>query len=93
MTEPVSITPQRSTILPSANRQISIVDGRNPYRGAHIRGRVAETVEGDDALEIIDRLAVKYTGDPFPMRSGIVYVIDAERARFAELPFRHEARE
>jgi len=27
------------------------------------------------------------------MRSGIVYVIDAERARFAELPFRHEARE
>jgi len=72
---------------------ISIVDGRNPYRGAHIRGRVAETVEGDDALEIIDRLAVKYTGDPFPMRSGIVYVIDAERARFAELPFRHEARE
>ena len=42
---------------------ISIVDGRNPYRGADIRGRVAGTVEGDAALEIIDRLAVKYTGD------------------------------
>ena len=69
---------------------ISLVDGRNPYRGAHVRGRVAETVEGDDALEIIDRLAVKYTGEPFPMRSGIVYRIEPERARFTELPFRHE---
>jgi hypothetical protein len=27
----------------------------------------------DEAREIIDELAVKYTGEPFPMRSGIVY--------------------
>ena len=49
--------------------------------------RAREQVE---ALEIIDRLAHKYTGQPFPMRSGTVYVVEVERASFAELPFRHE---
>jgi PPOX class probable F420-dependent enzyme len=68
---------------------ISIVDLENPYRGAHVRGRVARTVEGDEALAIIDRLAQKYTGAPFPMRSGVVFLVEPERARFTELPFRH----
>ena len=69
---------------------ISIVDLENPYRGAHLRGRVVETVEGERALEIIDRLAQKYTGAPFPMRSGVVFLIEPERARSTELPFTHE---
>jgi PPOX class probable F420-dependent enzyme len=68
---------------------ISIVDGSNPYRGANLRGRVAGTVEGDEALEIIDRLADKFTGEPFPMRSGTVYLIEPERVSFLELPFTH----
>ena len=68
---------------------ISLVDLENPYRSAQLRGRVVGTVEGEEALEIIDRLAVKYTGEPFPMRSGVVYLIEPERARVTELPFRH----
>ena len=69
---------------------ISLVDLENPYLSAQLRGRVVGTVEGEEALEIIDRLAVKYTGEPFPMRSGIVFLVEPERARETVLPFRHE---
>ena len=69
---------------------LSVVDHANPYRSGRVRGRVAETIDGDEALAIIDRLAHKYTGQPFPMRSGRVYVIEVERASYSELPFRHE---
>jgi PPOX class probable F420-dependent enzyme len=66
---------------------ISITDHANPYRTARIRGRVADTLEGDAALEVIDRLSERYTGQPFPMRSGTVYLIEPERVGFMELPF------
>ena len=68
---------------------ISIVDHENPYRTGRVRGRLVATREGDEALEVIDRLSYKYTGQPFPMRSGIVYEIDPERVSFMELPFEH----
>jgi PPOX class probable F420-dependent enzyme len=68
---------------------LSAVDGENPYRSAQLRGRVVGTVEGEEALEIIDRLAVKYTGEPFPMRSGVVFLVEPERARETILPFRY----
>ena len=68
---------------------ISLIDLEQPYRAAHLRGQVVRTVEGEEALELIDRLAVKYTGEPFPMRSGIVFLVEPERARYTELPFRH----
>jgi PPOX class probable F420-dependent enzyme len=67
---------------------LSAVDRANPYRMAHLRGRVAETVEGEAALALIDRLALKYTGQPFPMRSGTVYLVEVERAGSMTLPFR-----
>ena len=47
-----------------------------------------KTIGGDEALEIIDGLALKYTGKPFPMRSGTVFVVEAERAGSMTLPFR-----
>ncbi len=68
---------------------LSLVDGDNPYRNAQLRGRVVETVEGEAALEIIDRISQHYIGAPFPMRSGTVYWIEPERAHFIELPFEH----
>ena len=68
---------------------LSIVDESNPYCNAQIRGRVVETVDGDAALEVIDRIAQHYIGTPFPMRSGTVYWIEPETAHFTELPFRH----
>ncbi len=67
----------------------SITDHEQPYRMAQVRGRVVDTLEGEAALEVIDRLAVKYTGQPFPMRSGVVYLIEPERVQQMELPFEH----
>ena len=68
---------------------LSLVDDENPYRNAQIRGRVVETVEGDEALAVIDRISQHYIGAPFPMRSGTVYWVEPETAHFIELPFRH----
>ena len=68
---------------------ISIADHERPYNMAQVRGRVVEIVGGEEALEIIDRMAVRYTGNSFPMRSGIVFLIEPERAYELELPFEH----
>ena len=68
---------------------VSITDHDRPYRTGRVRGRVVATREGDEALEVIDRLSRKYTGEPFPMRSGIVYEVEPERVSFMELPFEH----
>jgi PPOX class probable F420-dependent enzyme len=68
---------------------ISITDHEHPYRMAQVRGRVVETLDGEPALEAIDRLAVKYTGQPFPMRSGVVYLVEPETVQQMTLPFRH----
>ena len=67
----------------------SITDHDQPYRMAQIRGQVVETVEGEAALEIIDRLAVKYTGNPFPMRTGVVFLIEPSKVQAMTLPFAH----
>jgi PPOX class probable F420-dependent enzyme len=71
---------------------ISITDHDQPYRMAQVRGRVVDTVEGEPALEIIDRLARKYTGEPFPMRSGVVFLVEPEKVQQMTLPFTHAPR-
>ena len=68
---------------------LSIVDHERPYRTARLRGRVVATREGDAALEVMDAMARRYTGADFPMRSGVLYEIEVEKAGFTELPFRH----
>lgn len=68
---------------------LSVVDYANPYHSAWIRGRVGEVVEGDAALAIIDRISIAYTNEPFAMRSGNVYLVDAEASGTATLPFAH----
>jgi len=68
---------------------ISLTDHEHPYRTARVRGRVVGTREGDEALEVIDRLSHKYTAQPFPMRSGVVYEIEPERVSSMDLPFEH----
>jgi PPOX class probable F420-dependent enzyme len=69
---------------------ISIVDHENPYRTARIRGQVVATRTGDAALEVMDRLAMRYTGEPFPVRgpNGVLYEIEPERVGLMELPFK-----
>lgn len=44
---------------------ISIAPADNPYEPITIRGRIVEWIDGDAAWEIIDRVAVKYTGGPY----------------------------
>ncbi len=68
---------------------ISVVDHERPYLSAHIRGRVVAAREGDAALEVMDRLAQRYTGADFPLRRGVLYEIEVDRARTIELPFEH----
>jgi PPOX class probable F420-dependent enzyme len=66
---------------------LSVVDRANPYRSAWARGRVTAIVEGEPALELIDRISDAYIGEPFPMRSGNVYLVDVERSAAVTLPF------
>jgi PPOX class probable F420-dependent enzyme len=68
---------------------ISIVDHEDPYRMAQIRGRVVETVGGDEALAIMDRMSVRYTGQPFPFRQGIALLVEPEKVFETKLPFQH----
>jgi PPOX class probable F420-dependent enzyme len=71
---------------------LSIVAMDNPYREAQLRGRVVER-RPDPQLEVIDRIARKYTGKEFSMRGHpeqrVVLVIEVQRARYTALPFRH----
>lgn len=58
---------------------ISITDHDNPYAMALVRGRVTARVDGDPAWEIIDRIAIKYTGQPYQMRTDrAVYLVEAD---------------
>jgi hypothetical protein len=46
----------------------------------------------DDDMAGMDAIAYKYTGKPFPWRvteGRVILVIEADRVRYAELPFEH----
>jgi PPOX class probable F420-dependent enzyme len=59
---------------------LSIAPADNPFEPVAVRGRVVEWLEGDTAWEIIDRLAMKYTGEPYSRDlHRVVAVIEAER--------------
>jgi PPOX class probable F420-dependent enzyme len=61
---------------------ISIVDQAQPYATAVVRGRVAERLEGDAAWAVIDRISLKYTGQPYPLRTDrVVFLIEPEHAQ------------
>ena len=68
---------------------MSVTHHEDPYKNMQIRGRVVRTIEGDEALPIIDRMSHQYIGEPFPMRSGTVYLVEPETEHHVELPFRH----
>jgi len=51
---------------------LSVTDPSNPLDMATVRGEVIARVEGEDAMAITDRIARKYTGDPYEIRSGLV---------------------
>ena len=70
---------------------LSVVDRDDPYRQADVRGRVVERLDGDAALEAMDRLSQKYIGAPFPMRTPetVAFLVEVDKARHMKLPFEH----
>lgn len=59
---------------------LSLTRADNPYEPVVVRGRVVEWLEGDAAWPIVDRLAVKYTGQPYSRdEERVVAVIEPER--------------
>ena len=70
---------------------LSMIDFHNPYREAQLRGRVVER-RPDSDFKVLDTISHKYTGKPFPMRNPegrVALVIEIEKAKFTELPFKH----
>ena len=60
---------------------ISVTAHDRPFTMASVRGRVAERLEGDAAWEVIDRIAHKYIGGPYPVRTDrVVFLVEPERA-------------
>jgi PPOX class probable F420-dependent enzyme len=61
---------------------ISITDVDRPYASVLVRGHVTELIDGDRAWDIIDRIARKYTGQPYPLRTDrIVLLIKPDHAQ------------
>ncbi|MEV5715778.1 PPOX class F420-dependent oxidoreductase [Amycolatopsis mediterranei] len=59
---------------------LSLTQPDNPFEPVIIRGRVAEWIEGDAAWEIVDRIAAKYIGRPYPReQQRVVALIEVER--------------
>ncbi|MGB3328869.1 MAG: TIGR03618 family F420-dependent PPOX class oxidoreductase [Thermomicrobiales bacterium] len=59
---------------------LSIAPESNPFEPVAIRGTVVAWVEGDDAWEIIDRVAMPYIGGPYDRSlERIVALITPER--------------
>jgi PPOX class probable F420-dependent enzyme len=59
---------------------LSIAPVDDTFTPIVVRGRVVEWIEGDAAWEIVDQLATKYTGAPYPRgQERVVVVIEPER--------------
>jgi PPOX class probable F420-dependent enzyme len=70
---------------------LSIVDFRDPYTEAQLRGRVIER-RPDPQLKFYDSISQKYIGKPWPYREEkgpIVLVIEISKAKYDKQPFQH----
>jgi PPOX class probable F420-dependent enzyme len=61
---------------------LSIAPADNPLEPIIVRGRVVEWLEGDAAWEIVDQIATKYIGGPYPRgEERVIGLIEVERAQ------------
>jgi PPOX class probable F420-dependent enzyme len=69
---------------------ISIIDLKDPYRNAQLRGRVVER-RTDPDFKLLDGISRKYVGEPYPDHSEVplVLVIEIDKARYSKEPFEH----
>jgi PPOX class probable F420-dependent enzyme len=59
---------------------LSLTAVDNPYLPVTVRGRVVEWLDGDEAWEIIDRIAMKYIGSPYDRsQNRVVAVVEPDR--------------
>lgn len=59
---------------------LSVTRPDEPLDMATVRGRVVQRVVGEAAMGIVDRIAQKYTGGPYDIRSGMTaFLIAPER--------------
>jgi PPOX class probable F420-dependent enzyme len=70
---------------------ISIVDMKDPYSEATMRGRVVER-RIDKDFSLLDTISKKYTGEPYPDHSGpaVALFIEVEKAHYSKEPFEYE---
>lgn len=61
---------------------ISLTTADNPFQPVIIRGRVVEWLEGEVAWEIVDRIATKYIGGPYPRDDErVIMIIEPDQQR------------
>lgn len=62
---------------------VSVTDHAQPFTMAQVRGRVTGRIEGDAAWEIIDRIAAKYIGCPYPDHGDdrVVFLIEPDHVQ------------
>ncbi len=59
---------------------LSITNPEQPLDMAEVRGRADVRLTGAEAQEIVDRIAVKYTGEPYVRREGMTaFLVTPER--------------
>jgi PPOX class probable F420-dependent enzyme len=59
---------------------LSLAPADNPFQPVVVRGRVIEWLEGDAAWQVIDQLATKYTGQPYPRQDErVVAIVEPEQ--------------
>ncbi|MET4099010.1 PPOX class probable F420-dependent enzyme [Agrococcus sp. UYP10] len=51
---------------------VSITAPDDAYVMATVRGDVTARIDGEEGMAIVDRLSVKYTGEPYAEREGFV---------------------
>jgi PPOX class probable F420-dependent enzyme len=58
---------------------LSVTDPANMLDMAFVRGPVARRIDGDAAMPIVDRVAQRYTGERYDIRSGLaVFLVRPE---------------
>jgi PPOX class probable F420-dependent enzyme len=56
---------------------LSLAPVDNPYEPVIVRGRVVEWIDGDAGWELVDRIAMKYIGQPYGRdRERVIGVIE-----------------
>ena len=58
---------------------LSVAPAEDAFTPVVLRGRVVRWIEGEDAWELVDRIAVAYTGRPYDRRlTRVVALIEVE---------------